>query len=90
MAQVTDGFVMDEADTEVGADEPPEKVVRGVIENVGLAVDGPPASEIVIAREALRLLPQDEVDPDASENAILEGALNCVLGSCSVPIPVGP
>ena len=62
-----------------------EKVVRGVGEYVGLSVKAPPASDIVSVREALRLGPHDEVEPEASEKAILEGALYWVLGSCSAP-----
>ena len=71
---------------EVDAMEPPENVVRGVGEYVGLSVKAPPTSDIVSVRdsETLRLRPQDEVEPEASENAIREGALYCALRFCFV------
>jgi len=84
----SDGWIIDdEAEIDVGAVEPPEKVVRGVGEYVGLSVKAPPTSDIVNVRDALRLLPHDEVEPEASEKAILEGAVYCARGSCSVPPP---
>jgi hypothetical protein len=85
-----DWVIDDEAETDVGAVEPPEKAVRGDGEYVGLSVEAPPTSDIVSVRDALRLRPQDDVEPDASENAIREGALYCALGSWSAPPFIDP